>query len=342
MPETTTQAAPTRRRLVVVGTLLALAAASTALYATGAIPPMMADTPPKPVPAPIDGDRAYADLKAIVALGPRPAGSAANLRQQQLVAERFQKLGGAVRLQKFSSTDPLTGDPVQLANVVGSWFPDRPERVVIAAHYDTRPHADMETEMALKDDPFLGANDCASGVALLMEIARHLPTMSTPWGVDLVIFDAEELVYGRNADRNGYFLGSKEFSRLYASGRASGRVKSKYVAGILLDMIGGKDLNLDWEPYSRKLQPKLVREVWAVAKQLGATSFKDQEGKRAVTDDHLPMNEAKIPTIDIIDFDYAHWHRSTDVPANCDPKSLEEVGRVVTGWLSLPKPKKAR
>ena len=337
MPETET---PSRRPLwLAAAALLAVGATTTALRTTGAIPNLMADTPPKPTPSPIDGARAYADLKAIVALGPRPAGSAANLRQREMVAERFKQHGGAVRLQQFRAADPLTGEPVQLANLVGSWFPDRLDRVVIAAHYDTRPHADMETELALKDAPFLGANDCASGVALLMEIARHLPKMATPFGVDLVLFDAEELVYGRNANRSDYFLGSKEFSRLYASGRAAGRIKYRYAAGILLDMIGGKDLNLDWEPYSRKLQPKLVREVWAVARQIGASSFKDREGRTPVTDDHLPMNEAKIPTIDLIDFDYAHWHRSTDTAENCDPRSLEEVGRVVTAWLSLPRPK---
>src|SRR5262249_43568370 len=154
-------------------------------------------------PAPIDGERAFGYLKAICALGPRIAGSEANARQKQMVAEHFQRMGAEAREQPFAARDPMSGKPVKMANLVGSWSPERTERIVVAAHYDTRPYPDQEPDPMLRNSPFLGANDCASGVALLMEMAHHLKDSPTQWGVDLVLFDGEELVY----DHTGvYFL----------------------------------------------------------------------------------------------------------------------------------------
>src|SRR5437762_2418321 len=147
-------------------------------------------------PAPIDGRRAYGYLKQICDIGPRIAGSEANARQRKLVAEHFTKRGGTVREQPFRAEHPLTGRRVDMVNLIGSWHPDRLQRVVIGAHYDTRPHPDQEDDPERRKLPFLGANDGASGVALLMEIAHHLDKLETSWGVDLVLFDGEELVYG--------------------------------------------------------------------------------------------------------------------------------------------------
>lgn len=291
-------------------------------------------------PAAIDGARAYGYLKSLCALGRRPAGSAANQRQRQMVAEHFKKLGGQVREQPFTARDPSDGRVVRLANLIGSWHPDRTERVILCAHYDTRPYADQEFDPIEAKKPFLGANDGASGVALLMEIAHHLNDLETPWGVDLVLFDAEELVYGQNGE---YFLGSKHFAERYRASRrtAAPGERYTYVAGILLDMVGGKDMQLPREPNSVRYAGRLVDQVWAVARALEAPAFVDQAG-REVLDDHLPLNEAGIPTIDIIDFDYPHWHRASDTPEQCAPESLEQVGRVVTAWLSLPRPSPRR
>jgi hypothetical protein len=299
--------------------------------------PPMADAHVAPKPAPIDGERAYGYLKKICDLGPRPAGSAANTKQRNMVAEHFKATGGTVREQPFTAQDPISGARVNMANLIGSWFPDRTERVVIAAHYDTRPFPDQEGDPVLRRQPFVGANDGGSGVALLMEIAHHLKTLPTPWGVDLVLFDGEELVYDQVGE---YFLGSKVFSRAYASGRRSPS-RPRYVAGLLLDMIGGRNLSIKQEPYSLDFAPNLVRSVWTVAAQLDAQGFRTEVG-REVRDDHLPMNDARIPTIDLIDFDYEHWHKATDLPEACSAESLAEVGRVVTAWLSLPKTRPKR
>jgi Zn-dependent M28 family amino/carboxypeptidase len=299
----------------------------------------MADGPIKATPSKIDGDRAYGYLKAICKIGPRPAGTAANTKQRQMVAEHFKKYGAKVREQPFSGVDPVKNSPVAMVNLIGSWFPDRTDRVVIAVHYDTRPFPDEDPIFANRRLPFLGANDGASGVAVLMEIAHHLQDSPTPWGVDLVLLDGEELVYGGGNDQTGeYFLGSKAFAEDYKRTLRDPKApKYTYYAGMVLDMVGDKDLDILKEPHSVEFAAWLVRDVWAVAKSIGATKFRDKPG-RAVMDDHLALNDAGIPTIDIIDFDYPYWHTSKDLPEHCSGASLAQVGRVVTAWLNKPKP----
>ncbi|HEV3121766.1 MAG TPA: M28 family peptidase [Isosphaeraceae bacterium] len=320
-----------RLSLVALG-LVACVALALALFPN--LRTTMAELQPAPRPAPIDGDRAYGYLKTICAIGPRPAGSEANTRQRDMVADHFKKHGAQVREQPFQARDPLSGNAVSMVNLIGSWFPDRTERVLISAHYDTRPYHDRDPDP--KRAPFIGANDGASGVALLMEMAHHMNDLPTPWGVDLVLLDGEELVYGTNAAIDDYFLGSKHFAKTYKSERRSPKNRSHYVAGFVLDMVGDRDLKIDQEQYSLELADRLVREVWSVAQRLGATSFKHQRGT-AVYDDHLPLNDGGIPTIDLIDFDYPQWHTSQDLPEFCSGKSLAEVGRVLTGWLTMPK-----
>jgi glutaminyl-peptide cyclotransferase len=288
-------------------------------------------------PAPIDGKRAFDYLVKICALGPRIAGTPANTRQREMVAAHFKAMGATLHEQPFSTNDPLTGQRVDMVNLVASWNPDRKDRVVIGAHYDTRPHPDEEKDPTRLKLPFLGANDGASGVALLMEMAHHMKDLNTPWGVDFVLFDGEELVYGSHPNTLGdYFLGSKEFARAYVEETDSRKTQSRYVAGMVLDMVGGARLQINQEPNSVNLAANLVRDVWAVARQVGAKSFHNRAG-REVLDDHLPLNNAGIPTIDIIDFDYPFWHKADDVPKNCSANSLAEVGKVVTAWLAQPR-----
>ena len=329
---------PVALLLGVVG-LAAMGAAL--LWFPGARMSMAQSRTAKPVPAPIDGARAYTYLKQICDIGPRTAGSPANTRQRQMVADHFRKHGGEVREQPFKGEDPISHTPVMMANLIGAWHPERAERVVIAAHYDTRPFPDEERNPAKRKVPFIGANDGASGVALLMEIAHHLDQMATPWGVDLVLFDGEELVYGNGPNYAGeYFLGAKEFARSYVEDarKKVGGEPVEYAAGIVLDMVGNKDIHIDKEPHSVEFAPALVRDVWAVARALKVSQFRDRMG-RAVLDDHLALNNAGIPAIDIIDFEYPFWHTAQDLPENCSAASLEQVGRVVTAWLNQPKPK---
>ncbi len=324
----------TRRRLMVGLPVLILAAVSGGSFLYW-LRSEEANAAMQATPAPIEGERAYQYLKQLCEIGPRVAGSEANTRQRKLVADHFRKQGGIVREQPFDAPHPLTGQPVRMANLIASWFPDRESRVVIGAHYDTRPYPDEERDANKRRAPFLGANDGASGVALLMEIANHLPTMKTSWGVDLVLFDGEELVYGRQPYEGEYFLGSKAFGKEYAEQLDAGQIRYRYAAGMVLDMVAGKNLEINQEPYSLEFAPGLVREVWGVAHRLRVNEFKDRIG-RAVLDDHLPLNNAGIPTIDIIDFEYPHWHKATDLPENCSARSLAKVGQVITAWLTQP------
>jgi glutaminyl-peptide cyclotransferase len=322
---------------LVIGSIALLLLAGILLSGSSWLGSLEANAAMAATPAPIDGERAFGYLEKICELGPRIAGSEANTRQRKMVADHFKAAGATIREQPFSARHPLTGDRVEMVNLIGSWHTDRAQRVVIAAHYDTRPQPDQEEDPERLKRPFLGANDGASGVALLMEIANHLKDLNTPWGVDLVIFDGEELVYGTPPNSRGeYFLGSKEFARAYVEETDAQRKKSEYVAGIVLDMVGGSTLQINQEPNSLNLAPNLVRDVWAVARQIGAKSFRLRVG-REVLDDHLPLNNAGIPTIDIIDFEYPYWHKADDLPRNCSSKSLAEVGRVVTAWLAQPK-----
>jgi Zn-dependent M28 family amino/carboxypeptidase len=224
-----------------------------------------------------------------------------------------------------------------MANLIGSWFPDRTRRVVIGAHYDTRPHPDQEFDPALRQQPFLGANDGASGVAMLMELAHHLSNIETPWGIDLVLFDGEELVYERQGE---YFLGSKHFARQYKADRRSGKVSYTYVCGIVVDMVAEKNPVFPRDPYSLQFAGRLTNELWSVARKLGIRNFVNERGPD-VLDDHLPLNDAGIPSVDIIDFDYEHWHMASDTPEQCGPEGLVAVGKVLTAWLALPAPEPA-
>ncbi len=286
-------------------------------------------------PPEVDGKRAYEYLKKICEIGPRTAGSKANERQRLMVKAHFQAMGAAVHEQEWRILHPQTGQPLSLVNLIGSWRPERLQRVVIGAHYDTRPYADEEIDPKRRAMPFVGANDGASGAALEMEISHHLNGLDTQWGVDLVFFDGEELVFGKNTGIGEYFLGSKEFARRYAELVDSERTQSRYVAGIVLDMVGGRDIQIKKEPKSVQLAPQLVQQVWSVADALRIKTFKSSF-QSEVMDDHLPLNEANIPTIDLIEFDdyRKYWHRIDDVPDKCSARSLEDVGRVVTTWLA--------
>ena len=317
MPPTDLAAKPPRKSrlglwLLIGGTLTL---AGVAVFTWPGLRTSMADSRSSLSPAKIDGERAFSYLKQICAIGPRPAGSAANTRQRDLVAKHFREQGGTVAEQPFSGVDPLSGRQVAMVNLIGSWSPEKTERVVLGVHYDTRPFPDEDPDPATHSIPFIGANDGASGVALLMEIAHHLKDSATPWGVDLVLFDGEELVYGGGQNQNGeYFLGSKAFAHAYDKSQRN-RTKSTphYEAGIVLDMVAGKNMVIGREPHSLDFAPKLVRDVWSVAKALKIAEFRDGVG-RAVLDDHLPLNNAGIPAIDIIDFEYPAWHTSKDLP----------------------------
>lgn len=283
---------------------------------------------------PFDAERAYGYLVKICRIGSRTSGSTGMSEQLKLVSEHFQKLGAEVKFQSFDAPHPLTGDPVRMHNILVAWQPQAKERVLIACHYDTRPFPDMDRTNPR--GPFVGANDGASGVALFMEMGNHMAKIKPTLGVDFILFDGEELVY----DRTGkYFLGSEHFAKQYRDHPPA----HTYRYGIVVDMIGDKNLRIAQEKNSVKLAPEPTKSLWAAAKALDVKEFVPKV-EYEVQDDHLPLNDvAKIPTCDVIDFDYPYWHTTQDVPQNCDGKSLAKVARVLTYWIqNVPESKRRR
>jgi hypothetical protein len=294
-----------------------------------------------PVPeVPFDAKRAMACLEALCRIGPRMSGTDGMKRQQELLEKHFTDLGAKITWQRFKATQHSVSSrgPVEMANLVVSWHPERTRRVILCSHYDTRPVADEEHDRRKWRQPFLSANDGGSGVALLMELGHAMKKLDTAVGVDFVFFDGEEYVFAREEDE--YFFGSKHFAREYrkAQARAAGRDNpvAKYAAALLLDMVGGKDAQFPMEPESAERAGPLVREVWGVAAELKCKLFRREYGQR-VLDDHIALLDADIPAADIIDFGYPHWHRLTDVPENCSGDSLAQVARVLGVWLQRVK-----
>ncbi len=302
--------------------------------------PQAAKPEAKPKPkTTFDGERSYGYLKALCALGNRMSGSPGMKQQQVLVEKHFVDLGAKVRFQPFKARHPLTGKRVPMANLLIEWRPEAKNRLLLCAHYDTRPKPDREFNPRDRERGiFLGANDGASGVALLMELGHHVAQLPPHLGLDFVLFDGEELVYSDGRNEIGpYFLGSTEFALQYRKHPP----QHKYEAGVLFDMVADARLSVYQEGNSAawsQTRP-LVKEIWGTAQRLGITEFYPRV-KYTVRDDHLPLNRiAKIPVCDVIDFEYSdarnlNWHTLGDNPENCSGESLGKVGTVTLEWLS--------
>ncbi|HLJ95631.1 MAG TPA: M28 family peptidase [Gemmataceae bacterium] len=290
-----------------------------------------ADRAPGETPAvAFDPQRAMGYLESICKIGPRISGTEGMRQQQELVKKHFEAHGAKVEFQRFTARQLSQKQPVEMANLIVSWHPERERRVILCSHYDTRPIADQEPDPRQWTQPFLSANDGGSGVALLMELANHLGELKTEVGVDVVLFDGEEYIFDPKRDK--YFFGSEHFGQVYRQERP----KHRYVAAVLLDMIAGKNARIPMEPFSVYNARALVDELWKVAAELRCTAFEKRPGQ-AVQDDHLALQRAGIPAVDLIDFSYPHWHRLSDVPENCSGESMQQVARVLTVWLGRVK-----
>jgi glutaminyl-peptide cyclotransferase len=208
-------------------------------------------------------------------------------------------------------------------NVVGevNWK-DAETRVALFAHWDTRPTADQEETAELRAKPIPGANDGASGVAVLLELARTLKAhpLDKKIGVRFVLVDGEDLGPGLEE----MFLGASYYAK-------SAGPRGDY--GILLDMIGDKDLRVPIEPNSLTMAERITRALYAHAKTVGLETTFPSTLQGEIYDDHLPLNQAGLPTVDLIDFTYDSWHRLSDTPDKCSAESLGKVGKLLETWL---------
>jgi Zn-dependent M28 family amino/carboxypeptidase len=223
-----------------------------------------------------------------------------------------------------------------LVELVAHVRPQAARRFVLASHFDTRPWADEEADPELRDRPVPGANDGTSGVAVVLELvplfARALPE---DVGFSIVLFDGEEL--GRPG-QGGYCMGSRHLADAIANGEHPLLARAEF--GIVLDMVGDAELRVPIEPASLRNAPALVEHVWATAEELGVAQFERTPRERAILDDHKFLTAAGIPSILLIDRDYAAWHTTRDTVERVSAESLAAVGEVVRvavlRWFSLP------
>lgn len=265
--------------------------------------------------AAFDAQRAFTILKKQCEFGPRPPGSAAHNETRDYLFAELQKYTNSVAFQPHQyKAGTVT---LHLNNILAEFGQSTGgETLLLAAHWDTRPFADRDPKPENRDKPILGANDGASGVAVLLEIARVLKTHPPPRRVVIVLFDGED--YGRSIEH--MFIGSRFFAR------NMGKWKPDY--GILLDMVGDKDLAFPIERYSWNANQGFTEAIWRRAATLGLTPFQYRLGD-AIMDDHVPLIEVGIPMVNIIDFTYPYWHTVEDTVDKCSPKSLEVAAMLV-------------
>ena len=269
---------------------------------------------PTATPATFDGQRAYEDVKTQVDFGSRVPGTEGHAKVQEWIRAELESAGWQVEIQKSEAL----GHAVE--NIVAKQSDASPQ-IIIGAHYDTRMYADQDADPAQQANYVPGANDGASGVAVLLGLARSLPHDTIP--VWLVFFDTED---NGNIAGWDWILGSREF------------VKNNPVqprAAIIVDMIGDANLNIYKE---RNSNPGLTDAIWATAKGLGYESKFIPDYKYSMTDDHTPFLEAGIAAVDLIDFDYPYWHTSQDTPDKVSAESLQAVGETLRAWVIQQSP----
>ena len=269
-----------------------------------------------------DAQRAYAELQKQCDFGPRHPGSPGHKACLDYLDAQLRPLADTVVRQPFGFTDPRTGKGHRLSNLIAS-FGNQGERILLCAHWDTRPVADFDPQPANRGTPILGANDGASGVAVLLELARLFKDQPPPVGVDIVLFDGEDS--GQEGVTDSWCHGS----RFFAQNKSAGYLPRW---AVLVDMVGDKDLHLPVEANSQRYAPELVDRLWGLAESLGLPAF-DRSSGLDIVDDHLELLKVGIPAIDIIDFDYPYWHTVDDTPDKCSAESLEQVGRLLASFI---------
>lgn len=249
------------------------------------------------------------------------------------IVSMFQKFGMEVSEQR-AVLKGYDGTPLMSNNITASYQPQLQQRILLCAHWDSRPWADNDPDEANHQTPVMAANDGASGVAVMLEIARLLQADSCllPVGVDFVCFDAED--WGNDGVSDSWALGAQYWSRQLSKSNP----RPNYRYGILLDMVGGQGAHFYQEGLSNYYASHVVKRVWQAASVAGFSSFFPQEDGGTITDDHLPVNEtAKIPCIDIIPY-YPNckassfgptWHTIHDDMQHIDRSTLKAVGQTL-------------
>jgi Zn-dependent M28 family amino/carboxypeptidase len=282
-----------------------------------------------------NADSAYQFVNAQVAFGPRVPNTPEHDSAAKYLLATLGRFADTAFIQSFQ-TRAYNGTVLNGQNIIGSFKPEEKSRILLCAHWDSRPYADHDPDPSLHSTPILGANDGASGVGVLLEIARILKNNKSRIGVDIIFFDAED--YGppqdhqRRGQGNWWALGSQ----YWANNPHDYDYFARYA--ILLDMVGGHDARFFMEGYSMNYAPGILKKVWKTAHQIGYKEYFIFEQKGYIDDDHRPINEIlKIPAINIIHLDdqssngsfFEHWHTVKDSMDAISKESLKIVGQTV-------------
>lgn len=256
-----------------------------------------------------NAERAYRDVEYQLSLGPRIPGTIGHEQILDWMQAELESSKWLVERQELL----INGKKV--INLIASRGAG--DYILLGAHYDTRILADHDPDPDLQNDPVPGANDGASGVAVLLELARTLPE-DLPVAIKLVLFDAED---NGGIDDWDWILGSRAFVR---------ELIDKPSAAVIVDMIGDADLEVYYE---RNSDVTLMEEIWQQARELGYENIFIPEYRYSMLDDHTPFVEAGIPAVDLIDFSYPYWHTTSDTLDKVSPESLKVIGDTLTAWL---------
>ncbi|MFC2530163.1 M28 family peptidase [Segatella oris] len=293
-----------------------------------------------PVGPSFNADSAYAFTKAQCDFGPRDMNSRGHDLCGEWIVSKFKKYGCKVTTQTATLAG-YDGTKLRSRNIMASINPEATTRILLCAHWDSRPWADNDPDSANWRKPILAANDAASGVAVMLELARIIgkskdeKAFNKQLGIDFVCFDAEDWGTPQWADvadnADSWALGAQYWSKNLPQG-----YEARY--GILLDMVGGVGAKFYREGMSMQYAPEIVKKVWRAAREVGFGSYFPKEDGGVITDDHVPVNQfAKIPTIDIIPY-YADcqqssfgptWHTLADNMENIDKNTLKAVGQTL-------------
>lgn len=278
-------------------------------------------------PAPeFDGDRALQYIRTQLDFGPRIPGTEGHARMAAWLDSTLRSRADTVMVQSWDHTT-VDGKVLPMRNFIARFNPQATTRLLFLAHWDTRPVSDVNGVVD-STKPVPGANDGASGVAILLGMADALKARPPEVGVDLLFVDGED--YGNWDARTDVLLGSK----YYAANPAGPKPRF----AILFDMVGDAMLRIPKEGYSLTGAPDVVELVWDTARRMGyETTFIDEAGG-ATTDDHIPLQEAGFKAIDIIDFDYPHWHTPDDTFDKVSARSLKIVGDVAMAVVREARP----
>lgn len=280
-----------------------------------------------------NADSAYQFVKMQTELGPRVPGTPVHKQAATLLADELKRHGAEVTVQEFVAKS-FDNQLLKGYNIVGSYNPEAKSRILLFAHWDTRPFSDTDPDESLHRKPIDGANDGASGVGVLLEIARQLQKDQPKLGVDILFFDLED--YGApyfakdQSEGDSYCLGSQYWAKTpHKPG-----YRARY--GILLDMVGDKNARFSRDLLSVRYAPSVVDKVWNTAQKLGYGNYFVNTDGSYLTDDHVYVNQYGIPSIDIIDYDSGRekgfadsWHTQSDNISNIDPATLKAVGQTL-------------